>query len=460
MNTVSVNVPEMATKQLSMRHVNDKRRITISSNWLLLFGFSKGMQVVERSLGHGLGIEIVPAERGLFDDGLKPKKVYSRTYKARKNNPFETLMEVSSQRLIEQSFGQCTRVHVQFTHERIMITPLTTHKEAVLANLDKKSALRAAFACSGGVDAKVFSGEGFEIPTLIEYRPNEKRDNNTDKTEVTSINAIANLSIGQVFNEDISQIDIARLSDAITNNPSIFHCSLPCTEFSNVKAQSLKEKSRQEQNSSIDLCFDYLRILEALKPAVSVIENVEGFFKSDAYKIIEARMGRWGYHANLEIADARDHGGLTSRKRGFAVFSIWNDFSFTPLSERNTIPVLSLIDDLLHQCRDVTHSKSLQDGLALGRLRLIEGDKPFSPTILRSQPKVCKDSCVIRVNDRLYWPSEAVLKRLMGISKKFTLNAVSGEEGQFVVGQSVDCAHHKAIAQAVKAHISKHMKIY
>lgn len=36
---ISVNIPEVATKQLKLRTCNGKRRATLSSNWLVAFGF-------------------------------------------------------------------------------------------------------------------------------------------------------------------------------------------------------------------------------------------------------------------------------------------------------------------------------------------------------------------------------------------------------------------------------------
>ena len=48
---VKVNVPEIATKQLAFRHKGSRRILTISSNLLTLFDFSKGDDVVETSLG-------------------------------------------------------------------------------------------------------------------------------------------------------------------------------------------------------------------------------------------------------------------------------------------------------------------------------------------------------------------------------------------------------------------------
>ena len=97
---VRVNVPNVATKQLKFRHNGNRRILTISSNLLALFGFEKGDAVIEDSLGPNMGIEIRRVQEDLTLTG-RIKRVYSRTYKRRKNNPFEHQVEVSSQKLLD-----------------------------------------------------------------------------------------------------------------------------------------------------------------------------------------------------------------------------------------------------------------------------------------------------------------------------------------------------------------------
>ena len=75
---VKVNVPDIATKQLAFRQRAGRRVLTISSNLLTLFGFTKGDDVIETSLGKGKGM-VIERCYDLFSDA-PTKKVYSRTW--------------------------------------------------------------------------------------------------------------------------------------------------------------------------------------------------------------------------------------------------------------------------------------------------------------------------------------------------------------------------------------------
>lgn len=75
--------------------------------------------------------------------------------------------------------------------------------------------------------------------------------------------------------------------------------------------------------------------------------------------------------------------------------------------------------------RDVTHSKSIQDGEKVGRLRVIEKNSIISPTMLKSQNRMAKDSVVIRTEyGRYLFPGNEMLKRLMGIPESFDSSCV------------------------------------
>lgn len=55
---LKVNVPEVATKLLKFRKANNKKIMTLSSNWLPLFGFHGDAQVVEEMIAPGKGYRI------------------------------------------------------------------------------------------------------------------------------------------------------------------------------------------------------------------------------------------------------------------------------------------------------------------------------------------------------------------------------------------------------------------
>ena len=450
-----------ATKQLKFKRIDDhKRKIVLSTNFLPLFDFDKGDKVVESSLGKDKGIRI-DRVYDMFDAPMKTKQVYSRSYKTRKNNPLETLMEVSSQKLIRESFpAWCTKVHVVMKKGVVFITPLTSHKEKAIMNATPESRHEVFAACTSGVDLHGLEESGFTIHSVIEYRPNEKRDKDRDLTETGALTVLRNSKQGikNIFCEDIMSIDTEQLIEAVkTSLVTTFIASPQCDDFTNLKTNAAKASSVDDLSTSVDMALDFLRVVDAIKPPVVVFEQVAGWYKSEAYKLLCIRMRRWGYTEHLTIANALEFGGLPGRTRGYAVFSCLDvPFSFEAPKPRPETSIWNEIEPFLSQCRDVTHSKSLQDGASCGRLRTITPTSIKAPTILKSQSRMAKDSAVITIGEKILWPSEDLQKHLMGIPADFHVDAVSKDIGSEILGQSIDGSLHAMVTRSVKNHIDSY----
>jgi len=148
---VSVNIPSnIATKQLSLQSCTTGRKLTISTNWLPLFGFEKGDEVAEEVIGKNKGMIIRPANK----DDLRPKRVYERTYRRRRNNPLETMLDVRSQKKLNDAFPADTAmVHVTFEYNKVTIVPVRSRQVARIKKAkDSKDLMNAFAACSSGVD--------------------------------------------------------------------------------------------------------------------------------------------------------------------------------------------------------------------------------------------------------------------------------------------------------------------
>lgn len=451
---VRVNVPEVATKQIAFRHKAGKRILTVSSNLLSLFGFEKGDNVIEKSLGQGKGMTVERIE-DLFTAGPS-KKVYGRTYKQRRNNPFEHLIEVSSQRLIDEAFPEgCNRVHVKFEQGRVTITPIMTIADKAKRNALHAEPLSVFAALTSGVDLHGLQKSGFSISAVLEWRPQEARDK-TDLTETGAMTALANAGpLYALFNEDITSCVLDSIAEVMSKRPPmILHASPQCDDLSNLKAQVFKDRDHESGASSADMILDLLGLIERLAIPVVVFENVPGMLKSAGYEIASLRLRRWGYRCFEHVGDARDFGGLTSRKRAYVVFSLLEaPFAFEdPASSRNIDP-WAVVKPFLDDCRDVSHSKSLNDGKACGRLRAVTPQSKNLPTPVKSIARMAKDSLVLEPEpDKFLFPNEALLKHLLGIDE-VDLSAVSATIATEIIGQSIDANHHAMIMRCVKRHI-------
>ena len=102
--------------------------------------------------------------------------------------------------------------------------------------------------------------------------------------------------------------------------------SPPCSTFSMAgsreKAWGKNKKFREGQAKQVldDLFFDYLDLVEKLKPKVAIAENVKGLIQGNAkgyVKLIMARFREVGYRPQLFLINAADCGVPQRRERVF-----------------------------------------------------------------------------------------------------------------------------------------------
>lgn len=454
---VKVHIPANgATKQLALQSTGKGRKLVVSSNWLPLFGFEKGIEVVEETLGVNKGMVVRLANKA----DIKRKRVYERVYNKRRNNPLETMMDIRSQKLLDTAFPTNTKkVHLTFEKGKVTIVPISDRQAARIEKAKNSKDLMSAFvAMTGGVDAYALHQEGFKISAAVEYRPQEKKDKLRDLTEVNAMNVLGNVPMENLINEDIGEIDLRRLAKMTQKSPStLLHISIQCDEFSPAKAHSLREKSLQDLSSSLDLTYDALRLIEEFQFPAIMLENTFGYMTSEAYSILETKIRKWGYDVHKTIAYSPEHGGHTGRRR-FYMFATSFDapFEWPRAEECSSTPIWDThIAPYLKTLRDVTGSKSIQDGARVGRLRVIDKKSTISPTIMKSQNRMAKDSVVIKDGDRYLFPDNAMLKRLMGIPENFNVDCVAGTIESEIIGQSIDYNMHTRIIQSVKRHLEK-----
>jgi hypothetical protein len=169
---LKLNVPDVATKLLKFRVVGGKRIMTVSSNWLPLFGFHSDARVVEESLGDGNGYQV----RLATEDDSETKKVYLREYTSRSSNPLkkdakriEQLIETSSKKIINKSMGDATHSHITFRHGVITFSPVKNAEYKLLQDMSDDDMINTLVAMTGGVDCAILEQGGFRVDTVVEY---------------------------------------------------------------------------------------------------------------------------------------------------------------------------------------------------------------------------------------------------------------------------------------------------
>ena len=122
-------------------------------------------------------------------------------------------------------------------------------------------------------------------------------------------------------------------------NLDILDGSPPCSTFSMAgsreKAWGKDKHFREGQAKQVlsDLFFDYLDLVERLKPRVAIAENVKGMILGNAKgytKMVMARFREIGYRPQLFLLNGADCGVPQRRERVFFV-AIRNDITAPPL---------------------------------------------------------------------------------------------------------------------------------
>lgn len=466
---LKVNVPEVATKMIKFRHANNKKIMTVSSNWLPLFGFHTDAQVVEEAIGPGKGYRVRLAN----ESDTKTKKVYMREYKSRSANPLkknarrvEQLIETTSKKIIGKSMGDAEHAHITFRHGEITFIPVTNAERKLLQDLSKDDMINTLVAMTGGVDCAVLEAGGFKVDTVVEFRPQEKRDK-TDYTELTSMSVLANCAPRVLCNEDIYTLDMNKLASLIGDTPiTVAHVSLQCDDFTGdgLKTKEAKEQSVAELSSTIDMFIPTLNMLDAVKPPVLVVENVPGFMGTETKSnpindVFCMQLRRRGYQIHQGIFDSTQFGGYTMRKRMYLVATALDaPFSFPEQTGQRPHSVWSeIIEPNMAEIleRDITDGKVTQEALRSGRNAIIKKDKPFSPTMLKAQGQATKDSIMIEVDGRYYRPTVKVLEQLNSLPEGFDSEWMPVDKAAQIIGQSICCRLHHAIMDSVKQHIRK-----
>ena len=462
---LKVNVPEVATKLLKLRRANNKKIMTLSSNWLPLFGFHGDAQVVEEMIAPGKGYRI----RLATEADTNTKKVYMREYKSRSANPLksdakrvEQLVETAGQKIINEAMGDATHAHITFRYGELTFVPVSNAEYKLVQDLSTDDKINTLVAMTGGVDCSVLEQGGYKVQCLVEFRPAERRDT-TDYTEMTSLSALANCAPKVLCNEDIYTLNMRRLASLIGSTPiTVAHVSLQCDDFTQgIKSKDAKAKSVDDLSSTIDMFIPTLNMLDAIKPPVLVVENVPGFMgtKDNPNPINDVfclQLRRRGYKVHQQVFNATDFGGYTTRKRMYMVATtLGAEFTFPeptgqkPFSVWDDVIVPNMAEIME---RDITENKVTKDALTSGRAAIISKARPFSPTMMKAQGQD-KDAVMIERDGAYYRVPVSVQKALNSIPADFDLDWAPKDKAAQIIGQSICCKLHHAIMESVKKHI-------
>ena len=124
------------------------------------------------------------------------------------------------------------------------------------------------------------------------------------------ISGVYRNNFGQhIVTADVRDVDPKELVKHIDGEVEYFHASPVCKNYSQAKSNSGEvELDKETAKSTADF-------IDAVKPRVVTIENVKGYKDSEAMKIITQALDKNGYKWDVDVYNAADFGGYTSRER-------------------------------------------------------------------------------------------------------------------------------------------------
>lgn len=124
------------------------------------------------------------------------------------------------------------------------------------------------------------------------------------------ISGVYRNNFGQhIVTADVRDVDPKELVKHIDGEVEYFHASPVCKNYSQAKSNSGEvELDKETAKSTADF-------ITAVKPRVVTIENVKGYKDSEAMKIITQALDKNGYKWDVDVYNAADFGGYTSRER-------------------------------------------------------------------------------------------------------------------------------------------------
>ncbi len=118
--------------------------------------------------------------------------------------------------------------------------------------------------------------------------------------------------------------DLAKFDVSLLPNADMVVAGIPCEGYS----QALLKSEKFESHPTGSLGFYVLKIIDAIRPAVVLIEEVPNFKNSAMAAMTRYVLNSMGYHLTETMLKGNEYGSLTNRKRFCLVASIKKGFKF------------------------------------------------------------------------------------------------------------------------------------
>lgn len=334
---------------------------------------------------------------------------------------------------ITEIFKGYTQVTVKIHSDSIVIEPLAEElkqEEARSKAFTKTPTLLEIFA-GGSTLTTALRDAGVKPVGMVELEDKYLENAETNHPNVFS------------YCGDLAKLDISLLPKA-----DIVCGGIPCEGYS----QSQLGMNRKEAHPTGSLGFYFLKIVDAIRPAMVLIEEVPNFGNSAMAAMVRYVLLAMNYKISEQILSGSDFGSLTKRKRYVMVASIKEAFDFNALSFSSCTKT---VNDILEVATEKREWQTAQNNASVAtmfrrekehkakgngfKMGAVLPDSNLVPTITKGIYK-CRLTDPILVNpvntNELSWFTPRELARINGLPESFILPESKTTAGE-IIGQGV-----------------------
>lgn len=377
---------------------------------------------------------------------LKPGFTNKITLKEKSNTLVIDILNFN----VNKIFKGFNHVVIKLYNDEIVIEPLKEEQNQAIAK--EKSNVKTPTAI------EIFAGGGTLVKSLTD----------------AGIKTIAAVELEEKYLENLEDNypnittysgDLAKLDVSLLPNADVVVAGIPCEGYS--QAQTKSEKFEAHPTGSLG--FYVLKIIDAIRPAVVLIEEVPNFKNSAMATMTRYVLNSMGYHISETMLVGNEFGSLTKRKRYCLVASIKKGFTFDNSLKSNSDKTVSDILEIpledrewLNPQNSSTIAYSIEkekehirkgEGFRIGRTYI---NDTITPTVTKGYFK-CRLTDPILVHPSLpetySWFTPRELARINGLPEDFKIPNTKTIAGE-IIGQGVCYNAFNAIGKMIVNHFN------
>ncbi|WP_435246025.1 DNA cytosine methyltransferase [Streptomyces sp. NRRL F-5630] len=181
-----------------------------------------------------------------------------------------------------------------------------------------------ASAASGITVVDLFSGAGGFSAGFHAYRPHGSEPSPFRSLAAVEMDAAAAATYAANFpGTHVSAVKIEDWDPTPYEGVDVIMGGPPCQGFSGLNRDDLKKKPPKSEDPRNQLWREYVRVVQAIKPKIFVVENVDRFLRSPEYVALSAATEDDGpladYHLTEKVLNAADYGVPQARRRAIVI---------------------------------------------------------------------------------------------------------------------------------------------